>query len=80
MPNLVTCDPTDPSQQFAFDNATGVFSMAGGSLCVDAGSTVNCTVAPFNTYTYCNSLLGAATRAQDLAGRLVRGVWHSVAG
>lgn len=79
---LVDCNEADPSQKFAFDNSTGVFSMAsavdGSDLCVDAGSQVNCTTPPFNAMPYCNSSLGAGARAKDLASRLGAWDWASL--
>jgi hypothetical protein len=78
---LVDCDASDASQLFSFDNATGVLSLVGadgGPLCVDAGSTVNCSVAPFSTYAYCNASLGTDVRADDLASRLSAFDWASL--
>ncbi len=70
-----------PVPQFAFDNATGVITMAasgGGTLCVDAGDTANCSTSPFSTYPYCNPALGPAARAADLASRLTIYDWASL--
>lgn len=71
---LQACNVSDPRQRFSFDNSTGVLSMQAGDgsgpLCVDAGSSANCSMAPYNSYPYCNSSLGAADRAADLASRL----------
>lgn len=78
---LVSCNSSDPSQLFTFDNATGTLSMSpagSGPLCVDAGSTASCDMAPFNTYPYCNYSLATADRAADLASRLTLLDWANL--
>lgn len=79
---LTACDASDPLQRFSFDNSSGMISMpaAGGSgpLCVDAGSTASCSIAPFSGYPYCNSSMDAADRAADLAARLTAEEWANL--
>jgi hypothetical protein len=47
-------------------------------LCVDAGTKVNCSMSPYNTYPYCNSKLAPADRAADLASRLSVLDWQNI--
>ena len=70
--SVVTCNETNPMQQFVYNALTGAFSSASQpSLCVDAGSAPpNCSDLPFASYTYCNSSAAPSDRAADLVSRL----------
>lgn len=58
-------------QNFVYNSTTHVLSLASDrTLCVDAGSSTNCSVAPQSSYPFCNQNLSPETRAADLAGRL----------
>jgi hypothetical protein len=72
---IIKCNPNDPLQQFVYNAGTYQFSFpAVPNACIDAGSPFpNCTMAPYNSYPYCNVSLGPDERAADLAGRLQGG-------
>ena len=58
-------------QSFVYNATDGTIrSKANNDLCLDAGASVNCTIAPYNTYAYCNYTLDAESRAKDLVSRL----------
>ena len=70
--NVVTAKCTGRLNQAWFYNKTDQTFRYGmnKSLCLDAGSSVNCSVSPLNKYPYCNYTLDAETRAKDLISRL----------
>ncbi|XP_065184941.1 uncharacterized protein LOC135815554 [Sycon ciliatum] len=63
----------DELQRWTYDAETKQFRLVHSgnpSLCLDAGSTANCSVEPFSTYAYCNSAASMVTRIDDLLPRL----------
>lgn len=60
--------PLSASQTWAYNATTGAISQAGG--CFDIGSIANCSVAPYNTYTYCDPSAETEARVEDFVSRL----------
>ena len=60
------------SSQSWFYNKTDYTFRYGAdmALCLDAGSSTNCSESPASQYPYCNYSLNAETRAKDLVSRL----------
>ncbi|XP_065841345.1 uncharacterized protein [Oscarella lobularis] len=60
------------SSQSWFYNKTDYTFRYGAdmALCLDAGSSTNCSESPASQYPYCNCSLDAETRAKDLVSRL----------
>ena len=59
------------NQKFVYNKADMTFRYSfNQTLCLDAGTAVNCTMGPCNTYPYCNVTLDAETRAKDLVSRM----------
>jgi hypothetical protein len=72
---LAACAAGDPLQAFSLDDASGLIHFGGeGGLCVQAGGPeVSCAIAPFSSYTYCNSSAPIDDRIADLVSRLTPG-------
>ena len=66
---LWTCTEGD-NQKWLFNDTDGTIRGVQSGLCMDVGSTANCSVSPFKDYPYCNYKLDALTRAKDLVSRL----------
>lgn len=59
------------NQKFLYNGTDMTFRYSfNQSLCLDAGTAINCTVEPYSTYPYCNVTLDAETRAKDLVSRM----------
>ena len=59
------------NQMFVYNKTDMTFRYGINSmLCLDAGSSANCSVAPNSGYPYCNSSLDAKTRVDDLVSRM----------
>lgn len=58
-------------QNWTYEQGTGLIrSTARPDLCLDAGSSANCSMAPFNGYTYCNPSAPVESRIADLVSRI----------
>ena len=58
-------------QQWMFNEQDGTFhSGLSSSLCLDAGTTVNCTMTPYSTYPYCDDTQTVDKRVADLLSRM----------
>jgi beta-D-xylosidase 4 len=61
-----------PLQQFFYDSATGYFHLgANNTFCLDAGSSANCSMAPWSTYAYCDPTQSIDVRVDDFVQRLL---------
>ena len=59
------------AQTFAYNSSTRTLILASNpTLCVDAGSSTNCSMPPQSSFPFCNHLLPPETRAADLVSRL----------
>lgn len=68
---LAPCASASALQAFALDNATGALRLrADPTLCVDAGSTANCSTPPTSAFPFCDTQATPAARAADLAQRM----------
>ena len=67
-----TTNSTDSLQQFTYSTSAHSFCLAtDASLCLQAGDIfLNCSVAPFNRYAYCNTSLPIDFRIDDLVSRM----------
>ena len=65
---MAFCDKSNINQQFMV-NGESIIAAYNSSLCVGV-SYYNCTIAPFNTYPYCNQELPVDDRVDDLIGRM----------
>ena len=58
-------------QQWVYNATSGrITLLANPALCLDAGSSANCTIPPFSGYKYCDSTLTVQERVDDLLPRL----------
>lgn len=59
------------SQKFVYNKTDMTFRYSlNQTTCLDAGTAVNCTIAPYDTFRYCDYTLDADTRARDLIQRM----------
>ena len=68
--------PCGGALPFSYAPATRLLSARlddNTTLCADAGTTHNCSVAPYSGYTYCDRAAAPAARAADAVGRLSAG-------
>ena len=69
---LAPCKFAGAGGAFTFDSSSGVFALrADATLCIDSGSFANCSTLPNSEMPYCNPALAPASRAADLASRLM---------
>lgn len=63
---------TDNLQEFSYSSTSFTFSSKSDpSLCLQAGDTkVNCSIAPFSSYLYCDPTQGLDARINDLVSRM----------
>ena len=62
---------TQVLQQWEYNSTTGLIRLAAiPTLCVDVGSTSNCSMAPYSAHTYCNPAAPVPARVEDLLSRL----------
>ena len=65
---MALCDISNINQQFMF-NKDSIIAAYNTSFCMSVGY-YNCTIAPFNTYPYCNQQLPVDQRVDDLISRM----------
>jgi hypothetical protein len=67
---LAPCS-TAPNDTSVFTFSNGVFRLSSDpSLCIDAGSFANCSLAPTSAYPFCDQSASPEVRAQDLSSRM----------
>ena len=58
-------------QKFMYNETDMTFRYGlNNMLCLDAGTSANCSMPPNSGYPYCNYSLDAQTRAEDLVSRM----------
>ena len=72
---MQTCSNNNVLQQFNVNSPSSgyISSNINSSLCITVAESVtypNCTMAPFNTYPYCNQNLPTEMRVNDLVQRM----------
>ena len=68
--SMEPCDKSYKTQQFNYDTQSKYISLIlNSSLCLTAMKP-NCSVKPFNTYSYCDQQLPSINRAKDLVSRM----------
>lgn len=91
---LEPCNETDSLQLWVYNESGGSLSLAAagnsmplGPVCLDAGSSINCTAGPYASALFCNASAPAAARALDVAQRLtvydlrnLLGGWYATPG
>eukprot|EP00117_Sycon_ciliatum_P005145 scpid90606/ scgid9214/ Probable exo-1,4-beta-xylosidase bxlB; 1,4-beta-D-xylan xylohydrolase bxlB; Beta-xylosidase bxlB; Xylobiase bxlB len=59
------------NEQFIYNETSGLFRyVQNPALCLDAGTVVNCSTAPFNSYPFCNRSVAVDDRVDDLLSRM----------
>eukprot|EP00117_Sycon_ciliatum_P036732 scpid79446/ scgid27609/ Probable exo-1,4-beta-xylosidase bxlB; 1,4-beta-D-xylan xylohydrolase bxlB; Beta-xylosidase bxlB; Xylobiase bxlB; Probable exo-1,4-beta-xylosidase bxlB; 1,4-beta-D-xylan xylohydrolase bxlB; Beta-xylosidase bxlB; Xylobiase bxlB len=68
------CKANAGNQQFMYSTQDSMFHYVPNSdLCIDAGTMVNCSIAPYSAYAYCDPSNDVDTRVEDLLSRMQLG-------